>query len=368
MTGSLHNNSNDFGKKSQQGFSLVEMLVAVVIFLIVTGAIFGLLQVGRIDGNRASRRSDMLKNARTALHLIGRDALNAGLSYHQSGAIVPDNFLSTRLGIPNDADNERDTLTSVIAGNNLFTNNINPDTTVRTDMVSFAFRDMSFNGANTISLTGVTSSTGTPQTAQLATVAGQAASASVYDLYLVESGSSQVAVMASAVPNTSRIDISPGDPLGLNQALNGSGVNASLLKRCTSTVTQECTTYGASVKRFSWVAYKVKPDGTLVRLTFGNNTGRPAAEQLQEQPLAYNVQNLQFRYVLEDGTITENPSAGPDGISGTSDDEMADLNLIRQITVTLQVESTERDEQTGKYPVITLSGTFSIRNLEYDAG
>src|SRR5262245_3075574 len=121
MTGSFHNNLRN---RSQSGFSLLEMLVAVVIFMIITGAVFGLLQVGRIDGNRANRRSDMLKNARTAMHLIGRDALNAGLSYHQSGAIVPDNFLSTRLGVPTDADSERDTLTSIITGNNLFTNSI----------------------------------------------------------------------------------------------------------------------------------------------------------------------------------------------------------------------------------------------------
>jgi prepilin-type N-terminal cleavage/methylation domain-containing protein len=127
---------------AQQGFSLLEMMVAVTIFLIVTGSVFGLLQIGRIDRNRSSRRSDMLKNARTAIHLMGRDVLNAGMSFHKTGAIVPDNFLSTRLGIPVDADTQRDILTSVISGNNLFTNALNPDTTVRTDMISFSYREM----------------------------------------------------------------------------------------------------------------------------------------------------------------------------------------------------------------------------------
>lgn len=354
--------------KSQKGFTLLEMIVAITIFLIVTGAVYGLLQIGRIDRNRSSRRSDMLKNARTAIHLIGRDVLNAGMSFHQRGAIVPDNFISTRLGVPVDADTKRDILTSVITGNNLFVNNLNSDTTVRTDMVSFSYRDMPFNGGDIVSLTGVSSTTAAPTTARLATQAGQAASASTFDLYLVESDSSQVAVMATQVPGISQINITPGDPLSLNQPFNGTGTSSSLLKKCTATVTTDCTTYLASVKKFNWVAYKVKEDGTLVRLIFGNNTGRPSDEQIREQPLAYNVQNLQFKYLLNDGTVTENPSAGTDGIVGTIDDKPEDFNLIRQISVTLQVQSTEIDEQTRKPAIITLDATFAVRNMEYDAG
>jgi prepilin-type N-terminal cleavage/methylation domain-containing protein len=365
MRKNFRKNPDSFAGKSQKGFTLLEMIVAITIFLIITGAVYGLLQIGRIDRNRSSRRSDMLKNARTAIHLIGRDVLNAGMSFHQRGAIVPDNFISTRLGVPADADTKRDVLTSVIAGNDLFTNNLNPDTTVKTDLISFSYRDLSFNAGDVVGLTGVTASS---TTARLATTAGQAASASVYDLYLVESDSSQVAVMASTVPNTSRIDITPGDPLGLNQAINGTGVNSSLLKKCTALITTDCTTYLASVKKFSWVAYKVKPDGTLVRIIFGNNTGRPLDEQIREQPLAYNVQNLQLKYVLADGTVTDKPSAGVDGIVGTIDDKPEDFNLIRQVSIILQVQSTEIDEQTRKPAIITLNATFALRNMEYDAG
>jgi prepilin-type N-terminal cleavage/methylation domain-containing protein len=352
----------------QKGFTLLEMIVAITIFLIITASIYGLLQIGRIDRNRSSRRSDMLKNARTAIHLIGRDVLNAGMSYHRRGAIVPDNFVSTHLGTPVDADSQRDILTSVIAGNDLFENDINPDSNVRTDLISFTYRDMPFNTGNVVSLTGVTGNASTPSTAQLATQSGQAVSASVYDLYLVESDSSQVAVVASAVPNTSQINIATGDPLGLNQSFTGTGVNSSLLKKCTAIITTDCTTYLASVKKFQWVSYKVKTDGTLIRTIYGNNTGRPSNEQIREQPLAYNVQNLQFKYVLANGIVTDKPSAGLDGIVGTLDDKPEDFNLIRQVTVTLQVQSTEIDEQTRKPAVITLNATFSLRNMEYDAG
>lgn len=353
---------------SEKGFSIVELIVAMVIFLIVIGSVYGLLQVGLIDRNRASRRSDVLKNARAAVHLIGRDALNAGLGYNRSGAIVPDNFVSTKLDLPADANTERDILPSVIGGNNLFVNTLNQDPNVRTDLISFSYRDTAFNGTNVISLTSASAAAGAPATVRLQTPANEARNSQPYDLYLVESDSSQIAVMATGRPSLSQIDIAPGDPLGINQPLNGSGTNVSILQRCTDIITENCTTYVASVKRFFWVAYKVKPDGTLVRLIFGNNTGAGTAQQIQELPIAYNIEDFQIRYVLEDGTVSDNPSVGADGIAGTDDDVPSNFNLVRQINVTIKVQATEDDEQLGRPDSITLNSTFSTRNLEYDAG
>lgn len=353
---------------SEKGFSLIEAMMAMVIFLIIIGSIYGLLQVGLIDRNRASRRSDVLKNARAAMHLISRDALNAGLSYNRSGAFVPDNFISNRLGIPADSDTERDVLTSIVGGNNLFSNVLSSDANNRTDLIAFAYRDTAFNGGDVISLNNAAAVSGQPSMVELQTPLNGARMSRSFDLYLVESDSSQVAVMASTVPNTNSIRIAPNDPLGLNQAFDGNGSNGSLLKKCTATVTENCTSYVASVKRFFWVSYKVKADGTLVRTLYGNNTGATAAEQIQEMPIAYNIEDFQIRYVLEDGSVSDNPAAGADGIIGNADDRPSDFNLVRQITVTIKVQATENDEQLRKPETITLTGTFSARNLEYDAG
>ena len=353
---------------TEKGFSLIETMVAMVIFLIVTGSIYGLLQVGLIDRNRASRRSDVLKNARAAMHLISRDALNAGLSFNKSGALVPDDFISTQLSLPPDADNERDLLTAVIGGNDVFSNVLSSDPSKRTDLIAFAYRDTAFNGGDVIGLNNATGVSGQSSVVELQTGPNGARAARPFDLYLVESDSSQVAVMASSVPSSNAIRIAPGDPLGLNQPLDGTGANGSLLKKCTATITENCTTYVASIKRFFWVSYRVKADGTLVRTVYGNNTGATAAEQIQEMPIAYNIEDFQIRYVLQDGRVTDNPAAGPDGIAGTADDRPADFNLVRQITVTIKVQATEADEQLRKPETITLTGTFSTRNLEYDAG
>jgi len=358
-----------YGHHAEAGFSLLELMIAMVIFTIVTAAIFGLMQVGRMDRNRSSRRSDVMKNARVALHLIGRDALNAGFGYHRRGAIAPDNFLQTRLGLPADADSDRDMITSIIAGNNLFTNTLQSSSSARTDTIAFAYRDIDFNSGSNLEISTVAPPSGAPTTARLTTkTATGAQNAKKYHLYLIESDTSQIAVMATDIAATNQIDFATGDPLGVNQALNGTGSAGSLLRKCTSSTDTNCTTYLASAKKFNLVSYKVKPDGTLVRIIYGNNVGAAFDQQVQELPLAYNVEDLQFEYVLANGTVTDNPSAGPDGVIGTSDDETEDFNQIRQITVTIKVQSTEFDEQTKKPITITLTATYSARNLEYDAG
>lgn len=326
------------------------------------------MQLGTYDRNRASRRSDVLKNARVAMHMIGRDVLNAGLGYHRRGGIVPDNFNSTRLGVPADVDGNRDMLTSVIAGNNLYTNSLNADTNARTDSISFAYRDFDFNAGNTIELLGVSAGSTAAVPRLTSKTSTGAAEARVFDVYLVESDTSQVAIMATAVNGSNTIDAAPADPLGMNQALNGTGAAGSLLRQCTSGTDTNCTTYSATARRVFIVGYRIKPDGTLVRLIYGNNRGAAASAQIQELPLAYNIEEMQIAYILDDGTMIDNPSVGPDGIVGTLDDEWQGFNRVRQVMITISVQSTENDEKTKKPEVIKMTSTFSTRNLEYDAG
>ncbi len=374
-------NISKFGK-GEKGFSLLELLIAMVIFLIVTGSIYGLLSLGRYDRNRSSRRSDVLKNARVAVHMIGRDVLNAGLGYHRVGAMVPDNFNSSQLGVPSDVDVQRDMLTGIVVGNNINTNTLSATAGLKTDTIAFAYRDVDFNCGNAMELQGVAGPSGLPAVNRLTLKASSMAAAGPcptprtdtaslpqpYDVFLVESDTSQVAIMATGVNGTTTIDAAPGDPLSMNQALNGSGIAGSLLRQCTSSADQNCTTYSATAKRVFLVSYKVKTDGTLVRLVYGNNRGAGATAQVQELPMAYNVEDFQIRYVLDDGTVTDNPSVGPDGLVGTIDDDWQQFNRIRQLTISIKVQSTEPDEKTGKLESVSFTSTFSTRNLGYDAG
>lgn len=360
-TANSTNKYENTGSKSELGFSLIEVMITMVIFAIVTGSIWGLLQFGTYDRNRSSRKADVMKNARSAIHLIGRDALNAGLGYHQTGGIVKDDAMPVVLGMPVDSNTERDLLTSIFVGNNVFTNNLQPDTTIKTDAITFAFRDFTFNKGNAVRVNSPVTGSGAT-TARVTSKSGviyhndttAIGTNNKFDLYIIEGDSSQVAVMATAIIDNKTIDFTPGDPLGLNQAMNGTGTNRSMLKPCASGQTDDCTTYNnASMKRFSWISYKVTEDGTLMRTIYGNNYGKLATEQKQEQPLAYNIKDFQLKYVLSDGTVTDNP---------------ANPNLIAQITVSIEVLASEADEQTHTPQSLKLTSTFGVRNLQYDAG
>lgn len=364
-------------RRSEAGIGLLEVMIAAVLFLVISGAIFGLLQVARVDRNRASRRSDTLKNARAAMHLIGRDALNAGLSFHKDGGFAPDDFLTTRLGLSQDNNTDRDRMTAIIAGNNVFANNLQTPTT---DEISFIYRDMDFNDAKTVQLSSVAASpsnntiprvTLKPSTSQLCgNTANPDPCVKVYDLFLIQTDTTQVPVMATAVPSTTTVDFAPGDPLGLNQSLQANGIAASQLRKCVSpSIVDNCSTSVLLMKKFFWISYRISSDGTLIRTIFGNNNPpATSAEQIREQPLAYGIQDMQIRYVLEDGTVTDDPSAGPDGIRGNGNDTPGDMNLVRQITITLKVQSSEYDEQRRVPETITVTSTFATRNIVYDAG
>jgi len=62
----------------QAGFSLIELMVALTVTLVVSGAIYGLLSGGQSAFRREPELTDRQQNARVALNLIMRDIANAG--------------------------------------------------------------------------------------------------------------------------------------------------------------------------------------------------------------------------------------------------------------------------------------------------
>lgn len=80
------------------GFSLLEVLVALLVSVILTASSFLLLQRGQRGFVRENEISDMNANARAALHRISQDVLLAGFNtppsiavlWHDGGGIAPD--------------------------------------------------------------------------------------------------------------------------------------------------------------------------------------------------------------------------------------------------------------------------------------
>lgn len=62
----------------ERGFSLVELMVAMTVTLIVSGAIYGLLTSGSTAFRREPEVADRQQNIRFAMDLVSRDVFNAG--------------------------------------------------------------------------------------------------------------------------------------------------------------------------------------------------------------------------------------------------------------------------------------------------
>ncbi len=85
-------------KNCERGFSLLEVLVAMFVMLIVTGAIFALMRDSMKTSTAALELSDGQQSVRTAQEYINRDLINAGDGLNSiSNISVPENFVRNYL-------------------------------------------------------------------------------------------------------------------------------------------------------------------------------------------------------------------------------------------------------------------------------
>ena len=342
-----------FAKPTREsGFSLLELLVSMVIFLVVSAAIWGLLRTAQQSRSAVTEEVQLAKNVRIALNQISRDAFNAGFGYPAASTVVlPDNRISTALGVPNDFDTSRDTVPPVIAGNNITLNTFATTANTRTDQVTFLYKDNTFNVISGVSqplnINAATTTTGGID--EIVPISGSNSACRVNDVYIIIGNTGATLGLATALSGTNKIQFSNADLLGFNQT----GATGPL----------RAITTPASIQRVRMVTYFVTADGILTRREYANIT--PAVAFVDE-PLVYNVENFQIQYIMDSGAITDNPSAGPDGTAGTADDTQSNLAAVRQIRFTVNVRSVEKNSKGQPYTE-SMTTTVSTRNLGYDA-
>lgn len=339
--------------KRVKGFTLLELLIAMSIFLIGIAAVYGALRMATIQRNTVNTRTDQMRSARIALEYIRRDAVNAGFGYHRTGGNMPDNAGNGLFGLPSDADTFRDLMTSVIAGNDISNNNLNFGG--KMDVVAFISRDATFNGGALVNYTG---SAVSGSAVNITTAANGAQTCRQYDLYLLESalGTTQVIGMASSIPDTNTIQFAVGgtnNPLNLNQSATATGDNQSLLAT---------TAGGGTIKQINLISYSITADGVLVRKKFGNRTGLTATDQIESRELVYGVSDFQVRYFMEDGTTIDDPSNGNDGRTN-----QIKLNSVVQIQVSITMMADSSDGQQKTNTPMTIKEYISTKNLRYEA-
>lgn len=346
----------------QQGFSLIELMTSMVIFLIVTGSIWGVLQVAQGSRGVVNQQTQIQKNLRISLNLIGRDTYNAGYGYPlRNSVFVPDNTLSTLLGLPNDVDTTRDLVPPIISGNDRRLNTYNTTANTFTDQVTFLFKDTTFNIVGTAgppdtrvsNPIGINAATTTPTGIdEIIPLSGSNVNCRVNDLYLVSGGNGSTLGVSTGLVGTNIVQFANADVLGFNLT----GIAGSL----------RAITVPATMQRVSMVTYFVTTDGVLTRRRYVNVPPTVPAVGFVDEPLVYDVENFQIRYVMDNGTVNDNPSAGPDGIAGNADDVQANLAAIRQVRFTISVRSREANSSGQPYRE-TMTVTYSTRNLGYDA-
>jgi type II secretory pathway pseudopilin PulG len=340
---------------SESGFSLLELVISMVVFLVVTGSVFGLLQVARQSKTIVSENTSLNKNVRLALNIVGRDTYNAGYGYPlRNTVILPDNRISTLLGVPNDFDATRDTVAPIIAGNDVTLNTYNTAANVYTDQVTFLFKDTTFNLVGGVSqpLNVNAATTNMGGIDEIVPISGSNSAARVNDIYLIAGGNGATLGVSTALSGTNIIQFSNGDVLTFNQTGTAGPLRS--------------ITPPASIQRVIMVTYFVTPEGTLTRREFANVPPATPAVAYVDEPLVYGVEDFQIVYVMDDGTTSNNPSAGANGIPGDGDDTPANLAAVRQMRFSVYVRSTEKNAAGQPYR-IDMTSTFSTRNLGYDA-
>jgi prepilin-type N-terminal cleavage/methylation domain-containing protein len=337
----------------QTGFTIIELVVAIAIFTIVLGAVYGVLELGRNSRLNAMQRSEVLQNVRIALNTIGRDALNSGVGYPNQGALIPDDRLGTILGIARDPDSQLDSLTPVVPGNN-----VNVIGGTATDELSVVYTDDSFNGDSGLPVDEV-KLVGGGVRAQLNVGGGLDTSpCSPGDLYMVTGQTGYAIVQATSIPDNKTIELDRRDPLDIHDPDPGVSSPLMTVVPDNGSCGLNCMNTAAALTRIRWITYLVVDDGTgagtLVRRVYGgwDPVGRRPLNWT-DQPLAFGVENLQVIYVLQNGSVVDSPAA----------DEMQD---IRQVRVSVSVRSPEVDPKTNQPYRSVLTASFSTRNLVYE--
>jgi len=328
---------------NEQGFSLIELLVSLVIFLVVTGTIFGVMQIAQTSRKVINQQVPLHKSIRFALNLLGRDTYNAGYAYPlRSTVVLPDLRVSTLLETPADSNDTRDTMPPIITGDQLRPNDLNPTPNSKTDQVTFLYKDSSFNDKTGFSKPlNINAATTTAGIDEIVPVSGENDECRINDVLLVVGNTGSTIGVVTGLSGIDKVQFANGDILNLNKT----GTSGNLRKITTP----------ATMFRVFMVTFFVDEDGTLIRREFGNRPATELTNGYVDEPLVYGVQDFQVQYVMDDGTLTDSPT----------EDEI-NLAAIRQVRYTITARSYDEDA-SGQAALVTMSTTFSTRNLGYDA-
>ncbi|MDQ2936906.1 MAG: prepilin-type N-terminal cleavage/methylation domain-containing protein [Acidobacteriota bacterium] len=342
-------------KKNEQGFSLLELLVAVTLMIIITGAMFALMRDSVKSSHATLEMSDGQQSCRTAQEYINRDLINAGDGLNSINNIrVPQNFVQNYLTLNPITDSATPgfvNLGLITSDNDVPANTVVLGTTpalqVRsapdlTDRISILQMDRNFVPI-TLAAGAINPTNGL--TAVSSTDIGQF---TVGEIYFISS-----AVGSIFATITDRQDVGTANPFLVFAASDTFGLNSVGAGSQLDVITAGGT-LPTSISRMKIIHYYIDSKGLLMRRVFGVQSVGFA-----ESVIAEHVVSLQFRYFLN-LTDTNGNVVQPEVQLTTSQQQVE----TRQVEVSLTVE-TAHTLQDGQRKTISMTTSTSVRNMQF---
>ncbi len=340
---------------NERGFTILEMMVAVTVMLVVTGAIFALMRDSLKITTATYEMTDAQESLRVAQEYINRDLMNSGDGLKSISTIrVPQTFVTNYLTLSPITDTSMPAgvlnLGILVSDHNVpGTTTVlgaNPATTVRDKTDRQTILEIDPDPANTpIALpatpTPAIDSTGTYITVSSADITKFA----VGEIYFLSSAlGGTFGTIRSINAASYQLNFSNSDTYGLN--LTGSSGHIKTISAG--------GTIPTSLVRMKIIHYYVNASGLLMRRVFGVK-----GAGFSESIIAEHVMNVQFNYAL-DMTDANGNVVQPVAMLSTPQQRLA----VRQIEVTVTVE-TPHTLQNGSRQQISMTTTTSVRNMQF---
>jgi Tfp pilus assembly protein PilW len=331
--------------KKEQGFSIVEMLMALLISLGLISAILGSFNDAASINTQANLMADLEQNLRSGINFLVSDLMNAGWGIPTGGIPIPSGAGAVAVNRPSPPG-----AAYTFAGL-LIISAVNTGATLgpmgngrQTDMVSILYADnllplnqtpLDAIGANGISMTV---NAGTP-------ISGVPNSIQVGDIIAFSNGMGNTLQYVTRV-NSQMAYFDAGDPLHLNQPTIGQG-SIKLLKDPNTGIFPPTT-----ATRVWLITYYIDTttDPTMPRLIrqINNRTGKT---------VALVVDDLQLTYDLVDGVTN------PAGVNTPTAPNSP--NQIRSVNIYIEGRSSAKMKKTNDYLRRTLTTQVSLRSLSF---
>ena len=346
-------------RKSHNGFTLVELLIAMLVGLVVLGAAVQLFKQSMQTTDLTGRRSEVQTEVRAALNQMERDLSQAGTGVPLGGVPIPS--VGTGGANPNFSCD----INQCYLGANLpFTQGtlykitpgdaIGPNITEPSDAIKITYVDPNLDwSASSTTAIAPNGSSLTMPAGTLPAVTDAAVGILPGDVLLLQNSiGSAAGVVTGVAGNTITFGL---DPLNINQPAAPSGNILALATPGSNPVTYPATKVSRLVMITYFIQPVVTPDGPDARLMRQVGAHPPV-------PVAEHIEDLQLSYDIVDDVTGALIAYLPNAVSGTP--AAPKPNQIRKINISL----TGRSFRTGlnnKVQRVQLSTSVGPRNLSF---